>query len=229
MNRYPLWKYLIIGLALLFGLVYTLPNFFGEAPAVQISSAKATLKLDPSMLSRVQATLSKAGVNAAGIAFDANSIKARFTDTDTQLKAKDVLSRELNPDASDPSYVVALNLLSSSPQWLANLGALPMYLGLDLRGGVHFLMQVDMKQALTKRLDSIASDIRTDLRDRNIRHAGITRAGNGIEIRFRDEAARTAARNRIGDILPDLALAEVADADGTKLVATFRPEAERRV
>ena len=229
MNRYPLWKYLVILAALLFGFVYTLPNFFGEAPAVQVSSAKATLRIDTGTMSRVEQVLARAQVPLDGLVLDANSVKARFRDTDTQLKAKDVLARELNPEAADPSYVVALNLLSSSPQWLTSLRALPMYLGLDLRGGVHFLMQVDQKQALAKRLDGIASDIRSDLRDKGIRHAGITRTPAGIEVRFRDEAVRTAARNRIADANPDLALAESAEGDVFKLAATFRPEAERRV
>lgn len=229
MNRYPLWKYLIIAAALLFGFLYTLPNFFGEAPAVQVSSGKVTLKVDAALLPRVEQALAQANIRADGVVFDGNSIRVRLPDTDTQLKAKDVIARALNPDPADPSWIVALNLLSSSPQWLTSIRALPMYLGLDLRGGVHFLMQVDMKQALTKRLDGTASDIRTDLRDRGIRHAGITRSGNAIEVRFRDEATRNAARNRLSDTNQDLQLAEATDSEGLKLVATFKPEAERRV
>jgi preprotein translocase subunit SecD len=152
MNRYPLWKYAILVVALLVGLVYTAPNFFGEAPAVQVSSAKATLKLDASVATRVQQLIEQAGLKPDLVQFDGNSVKVRLPDTDAQIKAKDVLSKALNPDAADPSYIVALNLLSRSPAWLSSLHALPMYLGLDLRGGVHFLMQVDMRQAVEKRM-----------------------------------------------------------------------------
>jgi preprotein translocase subunit SecD len=187
MNRYPLWKNLLIGLVLLWGLIYTLPNFYGEVPAVQVSSGKATLKLDAGTTQkRVDEILAAAGIQHDGLFSDFNSVRARFRDTDTQLKAKDAIEKGFNPDAADPSYVVALNLLSASPQWLTSIGALPMYLGLDLRGGVHFLLQVDMKGAVTKRLDSTTGDLRTLLRDKNVRHAGITREGQTVVIKFRD-------------------------------------------
>src|SRR5262249_55162107 len=130
MNRYPLWKYLLLAFALLVGLVYTLPNFFGEAPAVQISSGKATLKIDSSMVARVEQVLSAASIKPDFVQFEGNSVKARLVDTDTQIKAKDALSAALNTDPGDPSYIVALNLVSRSPHWLASLHALPMYLGL---------------------------------------------------------------------------------------------------
>ena len=229
MNRYPVWKYAIIAMALVFGLLYTLPNFFGEAPAVQVSSGKATLKVEPSMLGRVESVLDGAGIANTGLFFDGNSVKARFRDTDTQLRAKDALAKALNPDPSDPSWIVALNLLSNSPNWLTSLRALPMYLGLDLRGGVHFLLQVDMKQALSKRIDGTAGDLRTLMRDRNLRHAGITRAGDAIEIRFRDAETRERARAAIADTVPDLALVEATDGADLKLVATFRPQAAQRI
>ena len=236
MNRYPLWKYLIIGVALLFGLVYTTPNFFGEAPAVQVSSAKATIKIDDAMRTRVESILAKASVTATGIFFDGKSVKARFRDTDTQLKAKDILDNALNPDKNKPNpddrdepYTVALNLLSNSPKWLSSLHALPMYLGLDLRGGVHFLYQVDMKAALTKRLDSLTGDLRTLLRDKGVRHGGIDRQSNAIVIKFRDEATRNAARAAIADSVADLAMQDGNDGADLKLTATIKPEAERRV
>lgn len=180
MNRYPLWKYAILLVALLIGTLYTLPNLFGEAPAVQVSSAKATIKVDAALGARIETSLQEAGIKADFVQFDGNSIKARFGDTDTQLKAKDVISKALNPDAAEPSYIVALNLLSRSPLWLSSLHANPMYLGLDLRGGVHFLMQVDMKAALTKKAEALTGDARTMLRDKNIRHAGISRDGNTV-------------------------------------------------
>ncbi len=229
MNRYPLWKNLIVAIVLAFGLLYTLPNFFGEAPAVQVSSGKATIKVDASMMGRVESTLQKAGLQPSGVFFDGNSVKARFRDTDTQLKAKDALSRELNPDANEPVYVVALNLLSDSPQWLTSLRALPMYLGLDLRGGVHFLLQVDLKQALTKRLDSTGGDVRSLLRDKNVRHAGITRSAETVEVRFREAETRDRARGLIADQLPALAIAEAAEGTDLKLVLTLKPETQKEV
>jgi preprotein translocase subunit SecD len=229
MNRYPLWKYAILLVALLVGLVYTLPNFYGEAPAVQVSSGKATLKLDASIVGRIEQALGAAGVKADFVQFEGTSAKARFADTDTQLKAKDALSRALNPDANDPSYIVALNLVSRSPRWLSTLHALPMYLGLDLRGGVHFLMQVDMKSALTKKAESLSGDLRTLLRDKNLRHAGITRSGDAVELRWRDRATLDAARNLLADQLPDLQWNEVTDGGDIRLVGTLKPEAARRV
>ena len=229
MNRYPLWKYVIVAFALVFGLIYTLPNFFGESPAVQVSSAKATLKVDAKTLERVEATLKQANVDSNGTFLDATGVKVRLKDTDTQLKARDLLEKQFNPDAADPQYVVALNLLSSSPQWLTNMGALPMYLGLDLRGGVHFLLQVDMKGALTKRLDSIGADLRSLLRDKNIRHGGISREGERVVIRFRDEDTRSKARIILEDNQPDLTLADQGDGSDLKLVATLKPAAMKRI
>ena len=173
--------------------------------------------------------LQKTQLKSTGLQFDGNSVKVRFADTDTQLKAKDALQKELNPDASEPVYVVALNLLSASPSWLTRLGALPMYLGLDLRGGVHFLLQVDMKQALTKRLDTTAGDLRTLMREKNVRHAGISRSGDSIEVRFRDEDTRGKARNVILDGQPNLELTDATDGSDLKLVAVFKPAAAKEV
>ena len=228
MNRYPIWKYALIAIAVLFGLLYTLPNFFGESPAVQVSSAKATVKVDTALLGRVEQTLTAAQMAHTGIQLDGPSIKVRLKDTDTQLKAKDALVRALNPDAADPTYVVALNLLSSSPQWLRSLGALPMYLGLDLRGGVHFLLQVDMKAALSKRIDSTVGELRTLLRDKNVRHSGITRNGNAVDIRFRDEATLNRARSVIADSNADLALTtEPLEGGEVKLSVALKAAAEK--
>jgi preprotein translocase subunit SecD len=227
-NRYPVWKYVVIALAVLAGLIYALPNFFGESPAVQVSSAKVTTKVDTATLGRVEQALASAQIAHTGIQVDGASVKARFRDTDTQLKAKDAIVRALVPDPAEPAYVVALNLLSSSPEWLTRLGALPMYLGLDLRGGVHFLLQVDGKQALSKRVETTVADIRSLLRDRNVRHAGITRDGNTIEVRFRDEATLERARVVLRDANADLQFAEAA-ADGgeRRLLLTLTPAAER--
>jgi preprotein translocase subunit SecD len=229
MNRYPAWKYALLVIALIVGLVYTLPNFFGEAPAVQISSGKATLKLDASMAPRVEAVLAKAKLTPDFVQFEGNSVKARFDDLDSQRKAKDALNADLNPDADNPSYIVALNLLSRSPGWLTSLHALPMFLGLDLRGGVYFLMQVDMKSALTKKAEALTGDIRTLLRDKNLRHAGITRDGNTVDVHFRDRDTLTAARALLQDQLPDMQWVEAPDGTDTKLSGTLKPDAAKRV
>ena len=225
MNRFPAWKYAMIGLTIVVAFLYTLPNFFGESPAVQISSAKATIKVDDALMSRVESTLKSAGIQYTGALLDANSLRVRFADTDTQLKAKDLISKTVNPDPSNASYVVALNLLSSSPSWLTAIHALPMYLGLDLRGGVHFLLQVDMQAALTKRLESVAGEMRSDLRDKNIRHLGITREGQSLKIRFKDPAMRSRAEERILSTQPDLAVSERDEGQDLLLVATLKPAA----
>jgi len=228
MNRYPLWVYVTIAVALVLGALYTLPNFFGEAPAVQVSPARATLKVDSAVLGRVEEALKKAGIPPTGISLDLASIKVRLADTDTQLKAKDLIERTLNPDAANPSYTVALNLLPNSPRWLAAVNARPMYLGLDLRGGVHFLLQVDMRAAIAKRAEGLAGDMRSQLRDKNVRHAGISREGDSVVIRFRDAETRDKARAIIGEQLPDLQLADASAGGELRLVATIRPEAQKR-
>jgi preprotein translocase subunit SecD len=227
-NRYPLWVYVTIATALVLGLLYALPNLFGEAPAVQVSSARATLKIDNALLGRVEDSLKKAGIQPTGVFLDLNSVKVRLADTDTQLKAKDAVNQALNPDAGNPTYTVALNLLSSSPAWLTAVHALPMYLGLDLRGGVHFLLQVDMRAALTKRTESLSGDIRSQLRDKNVRHSGITREGNNIVVKFRDAETRARARKIIEDQLVDLQLAEGGAGEELTLGASIRPEAQKR-
>ncbi len=229
MNRYPLWKYAMLLLALVVGLVYTLPNFYGEAPAVQVSSAKVTLKLDAGVAARVESAINNAGLKADFVQFDGASVKARFADLDAQGKAKDAISKALNPDANDPSFIVALNLLPRSPNWLKALHALPMYLGLDLRGGVHFLMQVDMKSALTKKAESLSGDVRTMLRDKNLRHAGISRDGNVVVVRLRERETLNAALSLLSAQLPDLVWTEAAEGSEFKLSGTLKPEAARLV
>ena len=229
MNRYPVWKYAIILIALVVAGLYALPNLFGEAPAVQVSPAKAIVKLDPASLLKVEEVLKAAGLSADAISLENGSIKARFSDTDAQLKAKDALQKALNPDAADPAYVVALNLLSRSPAWLTAMRASPMYLGLDLRGGVHFMLQVDMQAALTKKAESLSGDIRSTLREKNVRHSGITRNGQTIEIRFRDAATAQAAKRIIQDQFVDLDTVESAEGTDVKMVATIKPVAARTV
>ena len=186
MNRYPLWKYAILGVVLLIGLLYTLPNFYGEAPAVQVSGGKATVKIEADMVARVEQTLTAAQINADFVRFDGASVRARFADIDTQIKAKDALLKALNPDPADARYIVALNLVSRTPEWLTKLHALPMYLGLDLRGGVHFLMQVDMRGALKQAVDTYSSDARSALREKRVRFTGIARDPNGLTVTLPD-------------------------------------------
>jgi preprotein translocase subunit SecD len=225
MNRYPLWKYLVIVVALIVGFVYTLPNFFPEAPAVQVSSSKATIKIDASLLSTVEDALKGASIPFNSAALDATGVKVRFADPDTQIKAKDALQSKLGDN-----YIVALNLLSSSPQWLTAIGALPMYLGLDLRGGVHFLLQVDMKAALDKAADRYTSDFRSLLRDRKIQYGGVGREGSSVVVRFRDDAERAKARTEIEKGFPDLLLREAEGAGGElRLIASLKPEAQKKI
>ena len=229
MNRYPVWKFAIIVIALLLGVVYTLPNFFGEAPAVQVSSSKMSSKVDAATLARVEDALKSANVPSAAVTLEGTSIKARFDTTEQQLKAKDAIQKALIPEGAENGYVVALNLLSRSPAWLTALHASPMYLGLDLRGGVHFMLQVDMKAALTQKIDSLAGDIRTTLREKDVRHGGITRNGAGIEIKVRDQAQLEAARRVLADQFADLQAADTPEGGEFKITATIKPEAARRV
>ena len=228
MNRYPAWKYALIGLTIALAFLYTLPNFFGESPAVQVSSGKTTVKVDAELLARVDAALKAAQVPSTGTLLDLHGVRLRFADADAQLKAKDVIEKALNPDPQNAAYVVALNLLSSSPNWLTAVHALPMYLGLDLRGGVHFLLQVDMQAAITKRLDAFASDIRAQLRDKNLRHAGIAREGQTVRVRFRDAATRDKSAVAIADLLPMLTLDRRDDGQDQLLVATLKPDALKK-
>jgi preprotein translocase subunit SecD len=229
MNRYPVWKYAILLIALVVGALYTLPNFFGEAPAVQVSAGKSTVRVDETTRTRVEQALSAAAIQPEAITLDASSVKVRLDSTDTQLRARDALQRALAPDPNDAPYIVALNLLSGSPAWLSAIRAAPMYLGLDLRGGVHFMLQVDMQAALTKRAESVAGDLRSQLREANVRHGGISRNGQTVEIRLRDAQTLAAARRVIADQFADVQVAEAAEGTEYKLTASLKPEAARRV
>jgi len=221
MNRYPLWKNILIAVSLVLGLVYTLPNFYGEAPAVQVSPLKHGLKADAALMGRVEDALKKGNLAPNGVFLDQTSVKARFRDTDAQIKAKDLLQPQLGED-----YVVALNLLSNSPHWLTAIGALPMYLGLDLRGGVHFLLQVDMKSALAKKIDSITGDVRGLLRDKRIQYSGVTRDGQGIVVRFRDRDMRDKGLAEIEKNMPDLELKTQDEAGEYRISGTLKLEAQ---
>ncbi|CAG4889464.1 protein translocase subunit SecD [Paraburkholderia gardini] len=234
MNRYPLWKYVVMLVALVIGLVYTLPNFFGEAPAVQVLSGKATVKLDSTTLAQVESALASDQIKPSAVTFDNSAtnanIRVRLTDTDTQLRVKDLLQKSLNADPTDPQFIVALNLQSASPSWLTALHALPMYLGLDLRGGVHFLLQVDMAGALNKKLDSDASDARTLLRDKNIRDGGVNRVNQTVVVNFADADVAETARKQLATGINELQWTTQPDpAGGVLVVGTFTPAVQKTV
>ena len=224
MNRYPAWKYILIAIALVVGIFYTLPNFFPEVPAVQVSTSKASVKIDAGTLQTVEDALKAANVSFDGAMLDSNGVKVRLPDPDTQLKARDVLQQKFGDN-----YIVALNLLSTSPRWLASIGALPMYLGLDLRGGVHFLLQVDMKAALDKAADRYLTDVRSLLREKKVLYSGIAREGQNVGVRFRDSSERNKAYNEISNAFPDLQLNNVDGGSDFKLVAGLKPEAQKRI
>lgn len=232
MNRYPLWKYILILVALVFGALYTVPNFFGESPAVQISSAKSTVKIDSGMMARVEQVLQQGAIKSEGLTYENNGIqgtvRARFADIDTQFKAKAVLEKALNTDADDPTFNIAFNLLPNTPKWLQSINALPMNRGLDLRGGVHFLMQVDTKALLNKRLAGLQSSVRALLRDKEVRHAGISRDAEFVSVKFRDAETRTKARDLLADQMKDVSLVDsvsAADASDLILQIGIKPEA----
>ena len=229
MNRYPVWKYAIIVIALLVGSLYTLPNFFGETPAVQVTSAKPAIKVSAATQIQVQDALKAAEITAESVVLDGNSVKARFSDPDVQIKAKDAIQKALVPDPDEPSYTVALSLLSRSPKWLTALHAFPMYLGLDLRGGVHLMLQVDMPAALTKKTESLAGDMRTAFREKTIRHSGVSNTGLSIEVKFRDAATMEAAKRVIVDQFPELQTVEAPDGSEFKLTARIKDDAARKV
>ena len=229
MNRYSLWKYVVLVTAVLLGSLYTLPNFFGEAPAVQVSPARSSIKLDLGTQAKVEEALKADSLTPSVISLEANSLKLRFENTDEQLKAKDTVQRTLNKDPANPDYVVALNLIARTPHWLASLNAAPMYLGLDLRGGVHFMLQVDMQAALTKRAEALAGDLRSALREKTIRHNGITREQQSLSIGFADQAAATAAVALMQDQFPDLLATVTPVNNAFQLNAVLKPEAAKRV
>jgi preprotein translocase subunit SecD len=229
MNRYPVWKYILIAVAVLLGLLYTAPNYFGDSPALQITTGKSTGKVTSDTTTAVADALKRDGIPATAVTLEgsgaATSVRARFATTDAQFKAKLALERDLNRDPADPDYIVTVNLVKNTPAWMQALSAKPMNLGLDLRGGVHFLMQVDAKATLENKVKGIQSSVRSILRDQNVRHAGIERVGNTIVVRFRDEATRAKARDVLGTQMGDLAFEESADGTDLKLTASLKPAA----
>jgi preprotein translocase subunit SecD len=224
MNKYPLWKNTLVAVALLLGVLYTLPNFYGQSPAVQISAQGITAKVDMAVQARAEQALHDANVVFTRTTLDESGIKIRFSDADLQLKARDIIDHALNPDGQQQSYVVALNLVPNSPRWLSDIGALPMYLGLDLSGGVHFLLQVDMKAAIAKRLDSSALEMRGLLRDQRVYYEELNRDGNRIVIKFHDEDSRKAAHAALDKGFHDLILNDEGAGANLAVVAALRQE-----
>ena len=224
MNRYPLWKYLLVGISLILAVVYSLPNVFGESPAVQISTSKNHVQIDTGLLERVEEGLKQEGIAYDAIYLDASGIKVRFANPDTQIKAKDVLGQMLGSD-----YVIALNLLSESPSWLTSIGALPMYLGLDLRGGVHFLLEVDMNAALTQAAERYVGDFRSAFRKDKISYQGISREGQTVLIRFTSAEEIAKAERIINRDFPDLTIKETVSGSETIVTASLSPVAQKRI
>ncbi|EOX1578909.1 protein translocase subunit SecD [Vibrio cholerae] len=180
LNRYPLWKYLMVMLTIAVAALYALPNIYGEDPAIQITGARGA-SVDMSTLDAVTDALNKAQLSQKSIALENGSILVRFNDTDTQISARDIISEALGKDK-----IVALNLAPSTPDWLESIGAAPMKLGLDLRGGVHFLMEVDMDAAMEKLVSQQEEAFRSDLRDEKIRYRAIRPLSDAVEVTLRD-------------------------------------------
>ena len=229
MNRYPLWKYVLIVIAVVLGALYTAPNYFGETPALQVTTGTSTGKITGATVGQVEAALKMEGIATEGLSLDGvgntTSVRARFKNTDEQFKAKLALEKDLNRDPANPDYIVTVNLVKNVPHWMQALNAKPMNLGLDLRGGVHFLMQVDTKAALENKIKGILSSVKSTLKEKNIRHGGVDRVGNTIEVKFRDAETRVAARDALTGQSPDLAFAEAADGAELKLLVTLKPAA----
>lgn len=223
MNKYPAWKYAVIVIALVIAFFYTLPNFFGKSPAVQVSGLRAN-KADAALVTRVQDALKGASLSATSVELEGETIKLKLADANMQLKVRDALQAKLGE-----GYVVALNQLSNSPEWLHKLGAQPMSLGLDLRGGVHYLMKVDMKFAVDKAVDRYVGDVRVLLRDKKVYHNGISRNDDKVIVRFKEKAELDKAIKEIGSQAPELQLRDTQDAGDFVLTAVMRPETLKKL
>ncbi|QOZ84894.1 MULTISPECIES: protein translocase subunit SecD [Chromobacterium] len=217
MNRYPLWKYLVIAVALILSAIYTLPNFYGETPAVQVSSSRQSIPVDTAVMTRVEEALKAQNITPDGLFLDGASLRVRFKDADTQLKARDAIQHALGDN-----YIIALNLLSASPAWLTSLKAHPMFLGLDLRGGVHFLLEVDMKAAIDKTMERYAGDLRRELKNKKVRYGAIKRNGNTLEVQLRDADTLKSTQDVVYRSLPSLTVK--SDDSNYRLTLTLKPE-----
>jgi preprotein translocase subunit SecD len=216
MTKYPLWKYIIILVAIGVAFIYAIPNFYGEVPAVQISDPNGNSPISSTILSSIETTLSSNDIIPVGEVFDGKTLKIKFNDIDSQLKAREIIQNELGTN-----YIVALNLVPASPAWLSKINAYPMFLGLDLRGGVHFLLEVDMQAAIKKTLGKYAGDIKRDLRKNQIRYGAITISTNSIVIQFRDNENANIALDQLTKDLPNIQLQ--SDGNGN-LIANLSPK-----
>ena len=188
-NQFSRWKYILIITSVLLSLIYTLPNFYGEAPAVQIMSVKSGERVDSSILKSIETTLKASKINISKLIIEDSGIKIKLESSEDQLKAKNLIQ-----DAIGDSYVVALNLLTNSPNWLSSIGALPLKLGLDLRGGVHFLMQLDMTKASDKGVYNLLLAVRKELQNNKVPYFGSIKIDGGIQIKFKKELDRETAK-----------------------------------
>lgn len=228
MNQYPLWKYLLIGTVIFSCVLYALPNLFGEDPSVQISPAYArNMKIDQAMQDTVEAKLKEVNIDFIRIDRTPKQLLVRFKDIDTQMKAYSILNEAL------PKYVVAQNLAPATPDWLRAVGGKPMYLGLDLRGGVHFLMQVDMETAIRQDEEAYINELRTLLREKKLRYKGINRVideKGGLQVTFAVTETRDKAKNLIERRYTDLVITEEEGGEDFRLHLTFSEPAikERR-
>jgi preprotein translocase subunit SecD len=225
MNRYPVWKFVLMVVAVLAGLLYTVPNLYGEAPAVQISAAKLTTKIGSETVTKVEQLLAAANIKPDYVTFEGTSVHARFADTDTQIHARDVLAAGMNGANADPDtapYAVSLNLLARAPRWMSSVHALPMYLGLDLRGGVHFLLQVDLKAALDKKNATLYSDTRALMREKSLRPA-VTRDGNTVVVTFHEQDTATQGLNALTDAFPYVQWTSAADGTDVRITGALKP------
>ena len=216
MNRYPLWKYLLVTAVLALGLLYTLPNFFGDTLAVQISTNRHSLAIDSQTEARVAQALKTAGIADDGMFIADGSLKVRFIDSQTQMKARSVIESALGE-----GYITALNQIANTPDWMAKIRANPMFLGLDLRGGVHFTMQVDMKAAMQKTFERYAGDIRRELAKQKIRSGQAVINDNSLSIPFQDAAELENVLPQLQRLLPEATLT----TDGSRLVLTLSEQA----
>ena len=212
MNRYPLWKYLLIGLVIVVSAIYALPNLYGETPAVQVSTNRQSIHIDQTTEQAVEEALKAANIQHNGMFIADGSLRVRLPNEELQSKARDVIEQKLGDN-----YIIALNLIANTPDWMTKLGANPMFLGLDLRGGVHFTMRVDMHAAVDKTFDRISGDFRRQLRKDKIRTGNMRRSGDTLIVPFQDAATLQAALPKLKETAPDAEL----KADGNNLVVSL--------
>ena len=224
MNQYPAWKYLLLIVLLTVGFVYALPNLYGEDPAVQVSSGRNAV-LGETLAGLVETRLADSGLQSKSVEMsEKDRLLIRFGNTEDQLAAADVIKDALGSD-----YIVALNLAPSTPAWLQGINALPMYLGLDLRGGVHFLMEVDMVAAVDKALERYSSDLRTVLRKEKVRYVSIRVRDDQLVVKFRNAEDRAQGTEIIHNEYPDLQLRDIAEDKGYPLGITLSDNEIREI